>query len=398
LPLFYLIFISYFKSSLFANSKTLASAIVERQHNLDKAISGFRDIRLNFLESVLVSDFSRSDHNVWFSEARNLLISSLPRFLIEPAGYSLVVLIIILGYLSPNASFFSFAQAGTVLFALQKALPSFQLAYNSWSRSKSCLPQVITLCSELSSFRLVTDNDYLNKFSRHFSFQPIKPLLSVENISFSYHANKCLFKDLSFSLLPGESLLIKGSSGSGKSTLIDIITGNLIPDSGHISLGSLDHSWTIDSGLSSNNQLTPSSWSSRISYASQFPCIFDDTILFNITLRHDLHSIDFERFWQVTKIACLHSFIIKNKDRETTLIGQAYLQVSGGQIQRIGIARALYKKSNLLLLDEPTSALNPSLSLSIMSNILNLQHSNGIIVISHDESISYLFDRHVNLG
>ena len=173
--------------------------------------------------------------------------------------------------------------------------------------------------------------------------------------------------------------MLRGKSGSGKSTLIKIIAGIIKPKSGEVILNNKSYS------LYDNKN-----WFEEISYIDQSPFIMDGTILDNICLGISREKIDKNLLKESIKIAKLEDLIKGKKNGVETYIGENGNLISGGQRQRLVIARAIYYKSKILLMDEPTSSLDAELSRSFFDLLLNLKNYLTIVVVSHwDEAINY---------
>ena len=157
LPLLYYISLRLSRIALTDNSRQLKYSLLQRRHTIDKSIEGFRDLRANSLQPAILSDFKVADSNVWTLEAKNLLIGSIPRFIIEPLGYVFLVALIIFALYYQNLKIFPLVKISVFLFGLQKIVPLLQLSYSSWSRSVSCEPQVKILMSQIKDNASVYD-------------------------------------------------------------------------------------------------------------------------------------------------------------------------------------------------------------------------------------------------
>ena len=175
---------------------------------------------------------------------------------------------------------------------------------------------------------------------------------------------------MSLNIKAGQFVALVGSSGSGKSTIIDLILRFYDPLSGEILI---DNHNIRDS--------SPSSVRQSISLVSQDIMLFDTTIKENI-LYGNIDATDKEVEW-AANIAAAHDFIKKLPDGYNTQVGQHGLELSGGQRQRICIARAILKKSKILIFDEATSSLDQISEERIKSSIDTLRNNRTIIVVAH---------------
>ena len=172
-----------------------------------------------------------------------------------------------------------------------------------------------------------------------------------------------------------------GKSGSGKSTLINIICGFLIPQKGKI---------LIDQNLMSENNLFY--WQKNISIVDQQTFLFNDSIENNITLVSSGELINQDRLNDAINKSQLNEFISGLEQGVKTIINQDSTNLSGGEKQRLSIARALYRNRKILILDEPTSALDKENSQKVINIIKNLENITTII-ITHDKEILSICDK-----
>ena len=181
--------------------------------------------------------------------------------------------------------------------------------------------------------------------------------------------NDYIFKDVNLTINTSDFVGIVGPSGSGKSTLVDLLTGILKPSEGEIDIDG----YSLNTGMFKN----------LFGYVSQNVFLTDDTIQNNIALGVDADKIDSNMINQVIKYCELESVIKSLPEGLNTKVGERGVKLSGGQIQRIGIARALYNDPQILVLDESTSALDISTEKNILKTINSISKSKTLIMISH---------------
>lgn len=194
----------------------------------------------------------------------------------------------------------------------------------------------------------------------------------IENVDFKYsNSKKGALNNISLHIPIKSSIAIVGESGAGKTTLVDLITLTNKPQNGRI---------LIDNILS--NELNKSTWRDKIGYVSQDTLIFDDTIGNNISMWKDVENSEIE-LREAAKKANILEFIQSLPDGFNTLVGDRGILLSGGQKQRIFIARELYRKPDILILDEATSSLDSESEKSIQESIELLKGKITVIVIAH---------------
>ncbi len=198
------------------------------------------------------------------------------------------------------------------------------------------------------------------------------PRIQLKNVSFRYpgKSNPFVIHNMNLKIEPGTTTAIVGESGCGKSTLIKLMLGFYEPQEGTLQLSGIDIG-TLDRD----------SWLSHCGVVMQSGYIFSDTIANNITLSSE--SGDTERVKQVLEIVGLKEFVDSLPMGLSTRIGQAGVDMSGGQKQRLLIARALYKSPDILFLDEATSSLDASNERRISESIQRLQKGKTLIIAAH---------------
>ena len=198
------------------------------------------------------------------------------------------------------------------------------------------------------------------------------PSISVENINFSYPGEESRAIDnVSFNVASGTSVAIVGSSGAGKTTLVDLLLGILKPDSGTI----------LVSGENPKGAI--SKWPGAISYVPQDVMISNGTIRENIGLGYPSEFVVTELVNSAIRIAALNQYVSKLTKGIDTPIGERGVKMSGGERQRLGIARAMFTKPALLVLDEATSSLDGETEASVAEAIQELNGKITVVIIAH---------------
>ena len=202
---------------------------------------------------------------------------------------------------------------------------------------------------------------------------PADGSLALTEVSFSYPGAKPLFRNLTVDFPRQGITLILGPSGCGKTTLARIIAGLLTVSEGEIRLGG-----------QSLAQLAPSDFRRRIAYVPQIPELFNDTIRENLNFAK---RVDDAARWRALERAALADFVRDVPGGLDAVIGDGGIHLSGGQSQRLALARSLLLEPAVLVLDEPTSALDQSTESQIMATLEDLSHTMAIILITHRPDI-----------
>jgi len=208
--------------------------------------------------------------------------------------------------------------------------------------------------------------------------------LQIRDISFTYSCqktNKKILSGISFDIEKGEAIGVVGGSGAGKTTLINIITGLLDPTQGAIQCNGVDIR---------NDRM---GYMSMLAYLPQQVFTIDDTILKNVALGVDMVDIDVKNVESALRKAKLLDFVNHLEGGMETIIGERGVKISGGQRQRLALARAFYHDRSVLIMDESTSALDEEVEREVINEIRQLKREKTIIIIAHRMSTIQYCDK-----
>lgn len=197
--------------------------------------------------------------------------------------------------------------------------------------------------------------------------------ISVRNVSLNFDG-KSILKDINFTINRGETIGIIGKSGSGKTTLAHCIMGLIKPTHGQIEKDKIDIQTDI------------AGWMKLIGYVPQTVFLLDDSIQNNITLNFDSEPVDMDNLKLAIDQAGLTDWINSLPNGLESQVGERGNKISGGQLQRIGIARALYRNPEILVLDEATSALDSNTEKQFLETIETLKKGKTILFITHKKA------------
>lgn len=201
--------------------------------------------------------------------------------------------------------------------------------------------------------------------------ESFKDKVQVKNISFSIKKKEIL-KDVSLTISKYDLIAFVGESGSGKTTLMNMISGLMKVNSGKVTIDGIDY-----------EDLKADTLQKRIGYITQEPVIFSDTIYNNVTFWDEKTPEKLERFKRALKNANIYDYVYEQTEGEDFTLGNNGVNMSGGQKQRLSIARELYKEVDFLFFDEATSALDSESERLIQENINALKGKYTIIIIAH---------------
>jgi len=335
---------------------------------LQDGLGFIRNIILNNNQEFFLRKYTKHDKAFRKAQAESGLLSTYTKLILEP---SVISLIAISGYLMAisGKSNQIIPALGIFAFGAQKILPFTQRVYEGWATSTASTKNLANVLDLFSKNKKLNEYKELDK---NFKLSKI----NLKNISFSYKKNIKILKSISLEIKSGECIGLIGKTGSGKSTLIDIINTLLVPTTGTISINEKNiHK--------KDNLREKNSFRNIISYVPQNIYLSNDNILSNVALGIPNDEIDYERVKSAIKLSQAYNFINLLPDKLYTFIGERGIQLSGGEKQRIGIARALYKNSQVLILDEATNALDELTEKKVINSILSRPNPPLIIMIAH---------------
>ena len=357
-----------FKKHLKASSHTYSKESNNTIKILSESLGGIRDILIDDTQEIYCKSYNKSDRLTRHAQAVALFISSSPRYIIESLG---MLLIAWLAYsLSENANggvMNSISSLGFLALGAQRLLPVMQQIYSSWAGIKGgeqSLVDVIGLLNQPISYGMGQKEVQRMEFKRS---------LELRNISFTYSsALPYVFENLNLNIKKGERIGIIGPTGSGKSTFIDIIMGLLSPISGQL---------YVDGKSVDSKDIRP--WQRLIAHVPQAIFLADTSIIENIAFGVSKDKISLEKVKRAAEKAQLADFIERSPGGYSALVGERGIRLSGGQRQRIGIARALYKESDILIFDEATSALDDVTERAVMKVLDGLSENLTLLIVAH---------------
>jgi ATP-binding cassette subfamily C protein len=248
------------------------------------------------------------------------------------------------------------------LYAFQKLLPlANQIFVN--------ISGLVASYGNLKDINEILQQNKNNDYTDNYEKISFNQKLELKNINFSYD-KKIILKNLNLKIKKNEYVVIEGISGSGKSTLIEILVGLIKPNNGEILID--------DDKLSESNKFF---WFKKISYVSQNNYYIDDSINENIAFGET--KLDLDKLNKAKKVTEINEEIFGRNIEEMNSIGENGNNLSGGQLQRLALARALYKYPELLILDEGTGQLDTDSEIKIIKKIREAYSNTTIIHITH---------------
>tara|TARA_B100000989_G_scaffold294746_1_gene274423 strand:- start:3790 stop:5424 length:1635 start_codon:yes stop_codon:yes gene_type:complete len=369
LAISYLVILSSNKNRFSKNSILITENNKIRQKIISESLGNMRETILFNSQPFFLNLFDKSNKNIAYSIASNQYLATIPRSLIEIIIF-LIVMLAIFFLKNNNILEIYLPLIGVYLIAGYKLLPALQGLASSYASIKG----------NFSAFELIK-KDFVSileneEFDKKIVIKEKFENLELKNINFNFKNNQ-IFKDLNFKLNRGEFVSVIGETGSGKSTLIDIICGLLRINEGEFILNNINLS------KKTNKKLI------KVAIVPQKINLLDDTIKKNIYYSNnpDENKLNFlER-------TCILDYVNEKDDGWDTIVGENGSKLSGGQIQRLGIARALFLNPDILILDEATSGLDELIEEKLLKNLVNLQPNLTILMITHNKKLLKFSDK-----
>lgn len=346
---------------------------IVNQHTI-QSFSLIKVIKIFNKEKLISKIFKNSNFEMLNNSFKSDVMLHVPKLLIETLVVSSLCIIIIYMIWSGSSSKDIIPLITIYAASAIRLMPSATRIISSLQRLKTFLPSLMIISAEYKAKQIIDEKVNGNNF--------IFSKLEFKNVDFGFDNKKLIFKDLNIKIKKGEVVGIFGDSGAGKSTFANLISGLIFPTKGEIIYND-----NITNNL--NKNLSPT-----IGYVPQQTTLFDDTIWNNITFfenKKDDQSI--KKFEIAVKQSKLKDYINSLPEKEDMKIGEGLSKISGGQAQRIGIARALFIKSDFLIFDESTSSLDSENEKKIIDTIYSLKNLKTIIIISHKHELLHKCDK-----
>lgn len=351
-----------------------------------EGLGAIRDVLLDGSQDLFVDSYRQAQVPVMLLQAEADTVAGLPRFVLEAVGMVAI--------------------AGSVLWLLPRggvlaALPAVGAIALGFQRLLPAVQQMYAASTYLGAYRDVLAGG-LELLEQAVSPAPPRPwiaspsltferALELRGVTFRHQNGPPVLQDIDLSIRPGEWIGLVGTTGSGKSTLLDLLMGLLSPSQGAILVDGLPLE-DRDSGTDRRRD-----WQRRLAHVPQTIFLADSTIAANIAFGVHLDQIDPRRVaWAATQAQAL-DFITALPHGFDTVIGERGVRLSGGQRQRLGLARALYKRAEVMVLDEATSALDTLTEQGVMDALWRVGRGLTVLLVAHRISTLNRCDRILTL-
>ena len=365
--LFYLFFYYFFKKKLRKAGDIVTKVYPYYFKSMFEGFNSIKDVILFNKKNFFKNSFSVNINSLKNANITQSYLPQIPRSLIEIIFFVLLIAFILLLMKFYD---FKFAEIGAMIafygICAIKVIPALQKIFYSFASISSNISAFINIEMDLINAKKMALKNEINETNQKIKFQK---KIQLNDITFTYPSNKNAgIFNVNMEIPYGSKIGIVGKTGSGKSTLLDLILGFIIADEGKIK---------VDNIVIDNKNVK--FWQNNLSYVPQNFFIYEGTVRSNIAFGIDESLIENHKIRNSLLLSELNEFI----DNENYDVGENGKKISGGQKQRIGIARAVYKNSEILILDEATSALDTITETNILKNFDNNENIKTTIIVSH---------------
>ena len=373
-----LIFYFFYRRILKEKGEILVKKSGERIKLTNQSFGGIKETKILHREKFFIEKFFNTNLIIAKIGLFSTIVSSMPRLFLEVSALIAITSTCAVLAMMGRSLDGILPAISLLAISLVRFIPAFNAVTSSLTKIRIrdySIDYVVDLIKNASTplIKEKLDKIYKDDSSKIKVFNND---IKLKNISFNYEVEKKVEKkvtvnNINIDIVKGKSVGLIGKSGSGKSTLVDIITGLLEPNSGEI---------LIDGKNINKDKI---SWQKQIGYVPQDIYLLDDSIRNNITFGIDKEKIDEKLLSEVIEKSQLKNLINSLPKKLETLVGDRGTRLSGGEKQRIGIARALYNKPKVMIFDEATSALDIYNENKILEEIYENKKDKTLIIISH---------------
>jgi len=331
--------------------------------HLTQSLHGIKEIKIRSLNNFFVDQYILSSKIYKQTEGSYLFISRLPAIAFEIIAILGLMTSIFILFLT-NTDHADITQSLGILVAVSfRLIPSGNRILIGMNDLKYSRTSINSIAEMISKAKQNCDVHLVEQFENEIRFTNV-------NYAFS-DIESPVVQNLSFTIARGERIGIIGESGSGKSTVLDLILGLVNPKTGSISIDDVQF------------DCSRMAWGKVIGYVAQDIYLADDTLRNNIAFGIDPLKISDVRIDTCLEISHLSRFAHEAPDGLDQILGEHGSKISGGEKQRIGIARCIYQDPEIIVLDEATSALDSETEQIVMNNLFNHQPKKTFIVVAH---------------
>jgi|LakMenEpi03Aug12_release.lakeMendotaPanAssembly.Ray.scaffolds.fasta_scaffold20684_8 ABC-type bacteriocin/lantibiotic exporter with double-glycine peptidase domain len=360
-----IIYHKLFKARITRWADIYRNSTINVQNLVLEGSQGFKDIILYDLKNNFMKNFNTNFQKSSQSYSRMQFLNNIQKYWLELVAFTILVISLFYFIIFDFDVNKLIPVFGLFVVAMFRLLTSINRTIFCYHAIKFTFPSYKAIANEFKEF----NDNKKNIFSKNIIF---KESICGKKINFSYLNNNFnIISNANFKIIKGDRVLISGKNGSGKTTLLNLIAGLIKPTDGNVVT---DEYFDVY-----NNK----QWLKRLSYVQQNVFLLNDTIKTNISLV-DSNFIDFVKFNKVNELLKLDDYFKELPRILDTEVGLNGMNLSGGQKQIISLARALYKNGDIIIFDEPSSALDNFSKKLIKELIKSLNEEKTIIMVTHD--------------
>lgn len=362
-----------YRKSMSRNGNRRREILCEMNQYALEAIQGHKEVLVMNKQNFFAKAYEEARARYSRAAAAVDMGASMPAFLIEVVCVTALLLTVAVEMgrtANPEALITQFS---TIAIGAFRILPALGAITSGINMIVASMPQ-LNACYE--TIRLVTELEKEDmgrtEQKNQYGQAQFREELSLRSVTFRYPAGEeNILENVDLTVKKGEAVALIGPSGAGKTTTSDIILALLKPTSGKVLMDGI------------NVEDLGDRWNRIIGYVPQFTYIIDDSIRHNIAFGEKEKSIDDGQIWRCLEIAQLDEFVRTLPEGLETMVGERGVRFSGGQRQRLAIARALYRDPDILVLDEATASLDSETEAEFMRAIEALQGTKTLIIVAH---------------
>lgn len=335
--------------------------------SLQEALQGIRDVKLLGRERFFSKRYARSRIDMARAMYLRATVRAMPPVFMELSLIAFILILFVITTFGEGSSEGIISILGLFAYAGMRLRPSLQQIIYGFNSLKYSSAPLEDLDADLAAV-----TPYMDRAANHEDALAFNRTIELEDVSFRYEgADVHALVDINLTIEKGEQIGICGPTGGGKTTVVDIITGLLEPTVGRITVDGTD--------ISESKR----AWQRNLGVVSQSVFLVDGTLRENIAMGQYSQDVDEDALWEAIRLAQLSETIDSLPDGLDTTVGERGVRLSGGQRQRIAIARALYRRPEVLIFDEGTSALDNTTESQFLKALELLRGKKTIILVAH---------------
>lgn len=381
----YFIIFRVLKSTVNKISFENSTLINFRYQTLMECSENIKEIFLRKLNVFFTNKYQKIYHKITNNLIKTEIFSAVPGQIIVMSASLFIIFLVYYFSNQPGGLISNISFLGALVLSAQRLLPYFQNIYAGLlgiKEAKYSLRDVYSIIEDENKDEKSNNMNFVKS-----DILKINKNIILNNVSFNHEGSENkIFENLNLEFKINNIYCIKGQSGVGKTTLFDLLMGLFSLKEGEI---------TIDGKIVNKDNID--AWQKNILHVPQTSSLIDSTILENIGYGHKLEDIDMEKAKLAAKKGEILEFIQETKNGFLTTIGEKGVRISGGQRQRLSLAKVFYNNAQLILLDEATNALDSINESKVFKNLREISKNKIILIISHGNLIEKFCDSTIEI-